>query len=611
MHFQLSTSAWFLLLLGEATGLRSLQHVGKRDPVWLQPASLQKYEVPIDSTKDVNITTTETHAVVRRAQPLFLTDKTRQFAVDGNGIPEVKFDVGESYAGQLPISNNATDENKMFFWFFPSQNPLAKKEIMIWLNGGVLQIFRSCFLFPGCSSLAGLLQENGPFMWQAGTFRPVKNPYSWTELTNIVWIEQPIGTGFSTGKPTATNEEDVARQFLGFWRNFVDTFAVQGYKVYIAGESYAGAYCPYIADAMIKANDTQYFNVTGMLIYDPVIGEDSIQEEVPVMGLVNAWPGLFPFNDTFRTDLQARDAKCGLTEYMTKGLSYPPKGQLPSGSPVEKDEACAKIFDDVYRATFAINPCFNIYEITQSCPLLWDVLGYVPEGASIYFNRSDVKRAIHAPENTNWEVCKDGIFRNGTDRSPPSSRAALPNVIDHTQNVIVGHGSLDMVLIANGTLLSIQNMTWGGKLGFQSRPSSPFFVPRHREDFRSKQGLATLAGSGVMGFTHTERGLTYVGVEMSGHMVPQYQPAAAFRHVEVLLGRVANLSSTQPFTTQMNFTQPKPSELGGPPATANSPVGGASGSGRGSPKSESPRLSSPSTIFPFSILITLGFALVS
>lgn len=61
--------------------------------------------------------------------------------MDGNGIPEVKFDVGESYAGQLPISNNSTDENKMFFWFFPSQNPLAKKEIMIWLNGGVLEIF--------------------------------------------------------------------------------------------------------------------------------------------------------------------------------------------------------------------------------------------------------------------------------------------------------------------------------------------------------------------------------------------------------------------------------------------------------------------------------------
>jgi len=38
---------------------------------------------------------------------------------------------------------------------------------------------------------------------------------------------------------TATSEEDVAAQFMGFWKNFVDTFGMQGYKVYIAGESYA------------------------------------------------------------------------------------------------------------------------------------------------------------------------------------------------------------------------------------------------------------------------------------------------------------------------------------------------------------------------------------
>jgi carboxypeptidase D len=48
-----------------------------------------------------------------------------------------------------------------------------------------------------------------------------------------------VGTGFSQGTPTAKSEEDVAAQFLGFWKNFVDTFGMQGYKVYIAGESYA------------------------------------------------------------------------------------------------------------------------------------------------------------------------------------------------------------------------------------------------------------------------------------------------------------------------------------------------------------------------------------
>lgn len=87
-------------------------------------------------------------------------------------------------------------------------------------------------------------------------------------------------------------------------------------------------------------------------------------------------------------------------------------------------------------------------------------------------------------------------------------------------------------------------MTWGGVLGFQSAPSEPFYVPYHNDVSDS-----TLAGSGVFGTTVTERGLTWVGVDLSGHMVPQYAPTAAFRQVEVLLGRVSSLSSTDPFTT--------------------------------------------------------------
>jgi carboxypeptidase D len=68
---------------------------------------------------------------------------------------------------------------------------------------------------------------------------PIANKWSWNRLTNIVYIEQPIGTGFSTGNVTATSEDDVAKQFIGFWKNFIKLFSMQGYKVYITGESYA------------------------------------------------------------------------------------------------------------------------------------------------------------------------------------------------------------------------------------------------------------------------------------------------------------------------------------------------------------------------------------
>ncbi len=56
--------------------------------------------------------------------------------MNGTGIPSVNFDVGESYAGLLPIGDE-NDTDQLYFWFFPSTNPAAQKEIMIWVTGGV------------------------------------------------------------------------------------------------------------------------------------------------------------------------------------------------------------------------------------------------------------------------------------------------------------------------------------------------------------------------------------------------------------------------------------------------------------------------------------------
>lgn len=134
-----------------------------------------------------------------------------------------------SYTYSNSTNSSSTDESGLFFWFFPSTNVNASDEITIWLNGG-----------PGCSSMLGLLQENGPFLWQPGTYRPYANPYSWVNLTNMVgscdlkksyirskayisllqvWVDQPIGTGFSPAAPGAAgklrNEVEIAHSFMG------------------------------------------------------------------------------------------------------------------------------------------------------------------------------------------------------------------------------------------------------------------------------------------------------------------------------------------------------------------------------------------------------------
>lgn len=115
----------------------------------------------------------------------YLNPKSKPFAVNGSAIPDVPFDAGESYAGTLPISANASDANRLFFWFWPSENPKAKDEITIWLNGG-----------PGCSSLDGFFQENGKILWQSGTYQPFLNPYSWTNLTNSKSTEHQESSGY-------------------------------------------------------------------------------------------------------------------------------------------------------------------------------------------------------------------------------------------------------------------------------------------------------------------------------------------------------------------------------------------------------------------------------
>jgi carboxypeptidase D len=194
------------------------------------------------------------------------------FLVNGSALPDVDFDIGESYAGTLAIDSNFSDGNRLFFWFFPSDNPAASNEITIWLNGG-----------PGCSSLYGLLQENGPFLWQSGTYAPQLNPFSFVNLTNMVYVDQPIGTGFSPyvkGAPAKIrNEEQIAEEFAGFWKNFMTTFDLTGRDVFITGESYAGQYIPYIADYFLNQSNTEYYDVKGIQINDPSIGLPTVLTE--------------------------------------------------------------------------------------------------------------------------------------------------------------------------------------------------------------------------------------------------------------------------------------------------------------------------------------------
>jgi carboxypeptidase D len=84
----------------------------------------------------------------------------------------------------------------------------------------------------------------------------------------MLYVEQPVGTGFSRGTSLERTQREVADSFVAFFRNFVDTFELHGKKLYLTGESYAGYYVPHIAEAMFDAKDKRYFDVQGTMIYE-------------------------------------------------------------------------------------------------------------------------------------------------------------------------------------------------------------------------------------------------------------------------------------------------------------------------------------------------------
>ncbi len=65
----------------------------------------------------------------------------------------------------------------MFYWYFPSLSNEDTDPLVFWLSGG-----------PGCSSILALFEENGPYKIDEN-LNLTKNPYSWSNNSNIVWVD--------------------------------------------------------------------------------------------------------------------------------------------------------------------------------------------------------------------------------------------------------------------------------------------------------------------------------------------------------------------------------------------------------------------------------------
>eukprot|EP00694_Reclinomonas_americana_P006486 EC796759.1.p1 GENE.EC796759.1~~EC796759.1.p1 ORF type:complete len:195 (+),score=69.69 EC796759.1:42-626(+) len=135
------------------------------------------------------------------------------------------------YTGYVQV--NAQKDANLFFWLFQSRNKPSTDPLVLWMTGG-----------PGCSSELAVLFENGPYVLDnsAGTLKFNQN--SWNMNANLLFIDQPVDTGFSYASSEYVRDEDgVADDMYTFLQGFMQLFPeYQNRALYLTGESYAGHY---------------------------------------------------------------------------------------------------------------------------------------------------------------------------------------------------------------------------------------------------------------------------------------------------------------------------------------------------------------------------------
>ncbi|ETV74299.1 hypothetical protein H257_11223 [Aphanomyces astaci] len=160
------------------------------------------------------------------------------------------------YAGRLPLPSSGQE---LFYWLVESQDDPATDPIVLWLNGG-----------PGCSSLGGFFTELGPFVVQSD-LTVKRNKYAWNRHANMVFLEAPAGVGFSQPLLTSSdyNDHTTAANTHEFLRVFFDAYPSFQYRpFYIAGESYAGRYIPFLITKLL-ASPLPKVHLAGFLIGNP------------------------------------------------------------------------------------------------------------------------------------------------------------------------------------------------------------------------------------------------------------------------------------------------------------------------------------------------------
>ncbi|WJX49226.1 sinapoylglucose--choline O-sinapoyltransferase [Trifolium repens] len=192
--------------------------------------------------------------------------------------------------GYVGLGETDDDDMQVFYYFIKSDNNPKKDPLMLWLTGG-----------PGCSSFSGLVYQIGPVEFEIKEYNGsvpslVLRPQSWTKLCSIIFVDLPLGTGFSYAKNLTAHRSDWklvhhTHQFLRKW--LIEHPEFISNEFYFGADSYSGIPVPAIVQEISNGNEEglqPLINLQGYLLGNPITTRREKNYQIPYahgMGLIS------------------------------------------------------------------------------------------------------------------------------------------------------------------------------------------------------------------------------------------------------------------------------------------------------------------------------------
>ncbi|CAN1747552.1 Serine carboxypeptidase-like 49 [Linum perenne] len=387
------------------------------------------------------------------------------------------------YAGYYNIEHSHAA--KMFYFFFESRNS-KKDPVVIWLTGG-----------PGCSSELAIFYENGPFSI-ANNMSLVWNKYGWDQASNLIYVDQPTGTGFSysTDKRDIRHDEDgVSNDLYDFLQAFFKEHPeLAKNDFYITGESYAGHYIPAFASRVHRGNKNNegiHINFKGFAIGNGLT-DPGVQYK--------AYPDYALDNGIIKKAQHDKITKMIPVCEMAIKLC----GTDGSISCMASYYVCTGIFNSIMSAAGGINKT-------------------VRESLGV----GDIDFVSCSP--TVYEAMLMDWMKN--------LEVGIPALLEDGIQMLIYAGEYDLICNWLGNSRWVHSMQWSGQKKFVASPEISFKVDGSE--------------AGVM---KTHGPLTFLKVHNAGHMVPMDQPKAAMEMLKKWTqGKLSDANESEPESLVAEF----------------------------------------------------------